>query len=63
MYIYIYIHIYIYIYIYTCIYRLSAGKTGTWPNGYLVFFSPAVSGPVGSVKFLKVCFPGGVGTH
>ena len=32
-------------------------------GGYLVLFLPAVLGRAQSVKFLKVCFPGGLGTH
>ena len=42
--------------------QIGTGQTGTQPNGYLVFLLPAVLGRVEIVKFLKVCFPGGLGT-
>ena len=37
--------------------------SSTQPNGYLVFFLPAVLGCASIVQFFKVCFPGGLGTH
>ena len=41
---------------------LSAlAKRALSPNGYLVFFLPAVMGHVWTVQFWNVCFPGGPG--
>ena len=41
----------------------GAGQTGTWPKWPLAFFLPAALGCAETVQFLKVCFPGGLGTH
>ena len=47
MYICIYVCVYIYIYILlTASATFGTGLACTWPNGYLVFFSPAFLGAV-----------------
>ena len=70
MYTYLSLSLSIYIYTHTCVYLLhttalfGTGQTGTSTSGHVVFFLPAVLGCVFKlVKFLKVYFPGGLGTH